>query len=296
MFFLIHRGNVQQNKGIRAPARAVSRFVALTIGVFASLAILPAPLPLPTAGLRFLDAQDMPHRMQRPPDSGSRVAPPLNPPQSQPAPTSAPAAPTAAPVALQPAAAPTASVPDSLLSQPAEPAHIEFSPDSLSIRADNSSLGAILREVASKSGMDLEGFGADERVFGTFGPGRPEAVLSDLLDGTPYDLLMVGALANGAPRQLLLTPSTPGGSAPPPPQNNPLANDNDNAEDQPAQSPPPQPGQRREFVPGPGSQQQIKSPQQMLQELEAMRQRQQQTQQGQQGQPGQQQGQQPPQQ
>ena len=87
-----------------------------------------------------------------------------------------------------------------MLQQPAGEAQIVFSGDTLSIRADNSSLSAILHQVASKSGMQIEGLSGDERVFGTFGPGAPRDVLADLLNGTAYNLVLLGDLSNGAPR------------------------------------------------------------------------------------------------
>ena len=109
-----------------------------------------------------------------------------------------------------------------MLQQPADEAQIVFSGDSLSIRADNSSLSAILHQVASKSGMQIEGLSGDERVFGTFGPGAPRDVLADLLNGTAYNVVLLGDLSNGAPRELILTPATHGGAAPSPSQSTTL--------------------------------------------------------------------------
>jgi hypothetical protein len=103
-----------------------------------------------------------------------------------------------------------------MLQQPAQEAQIAFAGDTLSIHADNSSLTAILRQVATKSGMQIEGLSNDERVFGTFGPGAPRDVLADLLNGTAYNLVLLGDLSNGAPRELILTPATHGGAAPAP--------------------------------------------------------------------------------
>ena len=91
-----------------------------------------------------------------------------------------------------------------------------FAGDTLSIRANNSSLSAILHQVAGKSGMQIEGLSGDERVFGTFGPGAPRDVLADLLNGTPYNLVLLGDLGDGAPRELILTPATHAEPAPPP--------------------------------------------------------------------------------
>ena len=100
-----------------------------------------------------------------------------------------------------------------MLQQPAGEAQIVFTGNTLSIRADNSSLSGILHQVASKSGMQIEGLSGDERVFGTFGPGSPRDVLADLLNGTPYNVVLLGDLSDGAPRQLILTPTTHGGDS-----------------------------------------------------------------------------------
>ena len=98
---------------------------------------------------------------------------------------------------MRPAAAsppPVPQVAPSMLQQPAGEAQIVFAGDTLSIRADNSSLSAILHQVAGKSGMQIEGLSGDERVFGTFGPGAPRDVLADLLNGTAYNVVLLGRL------------------------------------------------------------------------------------------------------
>jgi hypothetical protein len=149
-----------------------------------------------------------------------------------------------------------------MLQQPAGEAQIVFSGDTLSIRADNSSLSAILHQVAGKSGMQIEGLSGDERVFGTFGPGTPRDVLADLLNGTAYNVVLLGDLSNGAPRQLILTPTTHGGAAmPPPPQVT-----TDEASNEP--EPPPEPAPSGTTPPPtPG----VKTPQQLFEQLQRMR-------------------------
>ena len=94
-----------------------------------------------------------------------------------------------------PSPAPAAAAPQPAQAQPtwgcafpaaaagAADAQIVFADGNLSIHADNSSLAAILHQVASNSGMKIEGLGSDERVFGNFGPGAPRDVLADLLVG-----------------------------------------------------------------------------------------------------------------
>lgn len=84
----------------------------------------------------------------------------------------------------------------------------------LTVKADNSSLSQILRQVSSQTGMKLDGMSGDERVFGDFGPGATREVLTSLLDGTGYNMMMVGDLPNGAPRELLLSRRASGANAP----------------------------------------------------------------------------------
>jgi hypothetical protein len=83
----------------------------------------------------------------------------------------------------------------------------------LTVKADNSSLTQILHQVSSATGMRLDGLGGDERVFGSFGPGAPREVLTSLLNGTSYNVVMVGDLPNGAPRELFLTRRASGGAS-----------------------------------------------------------------------------------
>jgi hypothetical protein len=174
---------------------------------------------------------------------------------------------TAPPVAAQPA--------PSLLQQPAGEAQIDLSGDTLYIRADNSSLTAILHQIAGKSGMQIEGLGADERVFGSFGPGAPRDVLADLLNGTAYNLVLLGDLSDGAPRQLILTPASRGAAATPAPVAQ--ANADDAANDQESVEPP-QPEVQQPPTPPPGAPG-VRTPQQLFEQLQRMRQAQQQGQQ-----------------
>jgi hypothetical protein len=168
-----------------------------------------------------------------------------------------------------------------MLEQPAREAQIVLAGNSLSIHADNSSLAAILHQIGEKSGMKIEGLGADERVFGNFGPGAPRDVLADLLDGTAYNLVLLGDLSSGAPRELILSPATRGGTAVASvaPQAN--ADDASNEQETADVPPPPAPD-----VPPPGTTPPpnpgVKSPQQLFEQLQHMRQAQQQQQQQQQ--------------
>jgi hypothetical protein len=75
----------------------------------------------------------------------------------------------------------------------------------LFIQAFNSSLDQILNEISLKTGAKVEGMGADERVFGTYGPGPARDVLAELLEGTGYNILLVGDLGQGTPRRIVLS-------------------------------------------------------------------------------------------
>jgi hypothetical protein len=196
-----------------------------------------------------------------------------------PPPVAAPA-PVAAPTpAAQPAAAPQPAPPPpqstevapSLLQQPARDAQIVFADGNLSIHADNSSLAAILRQVANNSGMKIEGLGGDERVFGNFGPGAPRDVLADLLVGTAYNQVLLGDLSNGAPRELILTPTTRGGAPAPSPAPQANANiDDGNNEPEAVEAPPPPPPEQPAGStpqPPPG----VRTPQQLFEQLQQMR-------------------------
>jgi hypothetical protein len=177
----------------------------------------------------------------------------------------APAQPTPGP--QSPAPAPVPQVAPSMLQQPAGEAQIVFAGDTLSIRADNSSLTAILHQVAGKSGMQIDGLSGDERVFGTFGPGAPRDVLADLLNGTAYNVVLLGNLSNGAPRQLILTPATHGGAALPAPAQ--VTADEASNEPEPAVEPPPPPEPTPSGTPPPTPG--VKTPQQLFEQLQRMR-------------------------
>jgi hypothetical protein len=197
-----------------------------------------------------------------------------------------PSPPPAQPAAAspQPQTAPPATLlPPSMLQQPAREATIQFADNSLVIHADNSSLLSILHQFAARSGMRLDGLNGDERVFGSFGPGAPRDVLADLLNGTAYNVVMVGDLSNGAPRELILSSTTRGGGAPTP-SATPQSNADDSSNDQESvdnsstssEFPTITPAPPETAAPPPG----VKTPQQLFEQLQRMRQGQQQQQPG----------------
>lgn len=201
-----------------------------------------------------------------------------------------PAKPPATPT---PAPAPAPATTPSLLDHPPQPATVSLVSGQLTIQADNSTLSAILHQVSAAGGMKVEGLrtggSPGERVFGSYGPGAPRDVLSDLLNGSGYNVIMLGETPSGAPRELTLTAQAVGGATTKPAQAPGAVQNEDDQEvsqdpnqDQDDQSPdiPPQ----VEYPPAqpPGAQNGIRTPQQMLEELQRMHQQQQQDQQQQQ--------------
>jgi hypothetical protein len=172
-----------------------------------------------------------------------------------------------------PSAAP--SLPPSLLDKPATHASVTLSGGSLSVKANNASLSDILKDVSSTSGMTVDGFGKDTRVFGVYGPGSPRDVISELLDGAGYNFLMVGDTDAGTPREIVLT--TRGNTPLPNPQ--PSSVSQPDEDDEPANNPPADQAAPPVQPPAlaPDQRQQPRTPQEMLQELQRLRQQQGQT-------------------
>jgi hypothetical protein len=174
--------------------------------------------------------------------------------------------------------------PDWPTNDPPVAATVVYDSRGLFIAASNSSLARILKDVSTDTGAKVEGLGADprmtdQRIFGTYGPGPARDVLSQLLDGSGYNILMVGDRGQGTPRRIVLSAQGGGAaqsaanSVPPPPSND------DTDADQPApepevEQPLPQP------IPSPtGPPVPIRTPQQIMQEVQERQERQQQQQQ-----------------
>ena len=160
----------------------------------------------------------------------------------------------------------------------------------LSIAATNSSLKQILQDVSTATGVKMDGIGTashgDQRVYGSYGPAPAREVLAQLLEGSGYNVMMIGDQGEGTPRQVVLTAKS-GRSASPQGQPN-VGQQNQGAdEDAPEEveqpePPPPDPNLNRPpgTVPMPPGQQ-GKTPQQILQEIQQRQLLQQQQQQGQ---------------
>jgi hypothetical protein len=170
-------------------------------------------------------------------------------------------------------------------------------------------LGDVLKAVQSATGasVDSPGF-ASERVYVELGPGEPRDILAALLNGSRYDYIMIGSpqQPNSVARIMLTVrstsiekPTTAAAARPtPPPTPAPKEEEHDTSDVTPPDREPPAaakpPGQP---VPGhpptpnmtPGAvqqqpgyapfgqpQQQVKTPEQLLRDLQQMQQQQQQ--------------------
>lgn len=186
------------------------------------------------------------------------------------------------------------------------PPSVVWDASGLRINASNSSLQQILTEVSTNTGTKVVGNVPDQRVFGSYGPGQASDVLLQLLQGSGFNVLLAGDLGHGAPSQIVLTPRHGGASNPqagPNPQQQQMQQpdqDDNETVDQPEQ--PEQPEETVPAIPAPTTQPpdqgqpgappngQVRTPQEIMQEMQQrqllqQQQMQQQMQQQQQGNP-----------
>ena len=226
-------------------------------------------LPIPTLFAALLVSGSLAAQ----PSAAARKAPPPHRPlpvRRQAVPPRPAAVPAAAPVKLVPVAAP--QTPQWPVNGPPDPPTVAWDGHTLRIDAMNSSLDRILKDVSAQTGAKLQGFdpdqsGADQRIFGTYGPAAPREVLLQLLEGTGYNVILVGDRNAGEPLRIVLSVQPKG--LPPGAQNNPPPQENqdDDAEQplyQPPQPYPPQPYAR----PGLNPNQPPRTPQQIYQEMQ----------------------------
>lgn len=199
------------------------------------------------------------------------------------------------PASAQKNAAPQLAATPSLATAPAQPpppnwpandlpapASVVWDSHGLFITASNSSLAQILNDASTAIGAKIEGMGRDERVFGSYGPGAASDVLSQLLDGSGYNVLLIGDQGQGTPRRIVLSERSgaEGQTAQNKSHTTPAEEDTD--ADQQADQPPeppqpePQPPQPPQTQNGAAPAVPVRSQQQIIQE---MQQRQQQMQQ-----------------
>jgi hypothetical protein len=174
------------------------------VRVFAPLALLAAAL----CGVQMLRAQTPATVVQPAKPHKAKVAHPHKQPVAAPAPAPATSA------APTPATPPAPELPKWPANEKPAKAAITWDSQGLRIDAANSSLEEILMEVATLTGAKLEGFDADQRVFGAFGPGPARDVLSQLLLGSGYNVVMIGDQGQGTPRRIVLSSRHAGGAQP----------------------------------------------------------------------------------
>lgn len=184
-------------------------------------------------------------------------------------------------------------VPATLMNSAPVPPSVTMEDGMLTIDAPNSTLSDVLSGVRKATGAAIEGASPSERVAVRLGPGKPAQVISALLRGTPYNYVILGA--SGRPdvvTQVLLTQSSgepmPGSpvmahapEVPPTPADDnirrELPPDETRPETQPSESEPEQ-TQPQAQQPQP-DQNQMKTPQQLFNELQQLEQQKQQNQQ-----------------
>ena len=123
--------------------------------------------------------------------------------------------------------------------QPPNQARVSWDSRGLEIEASNSSLDQILHQIAADTGAKLEGLTPDQRVFGSYGPGPRSDVLLKLLDGSGYNVLMIGGRDAATPLEIVLSARLPAGPQTATNNQNRSTSKNDEAGKQPEPDPPP---------------------------------------------------------
>ena len=205
--------------------------------------------------------------------------------------------------APEPARAPAPAPPPPPLTPeqgPSYPPDVSFQGGQLTIVARNSTMGDVLTAVKQRTGAAVEMPPvSSERVVGKFGPGAARDVMAQLLNGSHYDYVLVGSPADpGSLKKVVLMARINGPEAPQPQPNQTVQpgnlqavpdiasddqqpDDNGTVETPEAQEQPeqeePQPEQPQQ--PGPNGPA-VKTPEQLLRELQQQQQQQQQQQNG----------------
>lgn len=140
----------------------------------------------------------------------------------------------AKPSSVQPqaAAAPQQVPPPHLTPEhgPASPPEVSFQHGQLTIVARNSTMSDVLNAVKQKTGASVDmPAGSSERVVGQFGPGAPRDVMAQLLNGSHYDYVLLGSPADpGALNKIMLMAKASGPEPSPSQQANQPQGGNEN--------------------------------------------------------------------
>lgn len=205
------------------------------------------------------------------------------------------------PVAAKPEATP--AMPLRPEQMPATPPQVTFQHGLLTITAENSTLGDILRAVRNQTSAAVDvPANATERVAGSFGPGPARDVLSSLLNGSHFNYVLLGSATNpDALEHVILTvksgttgeqqpaaaPPETAAATPPAPADNPDMASEDPADqgqeaDIFAEEPATQGDEQAQAPFGQQPANGVRTPEQMLQDLQRQQEMQQQIQQRQQ--------------
>src|SRR5271165_7172237 len=195
----------------------------------------------------------------------------------------------------------TPPAPLTLEQQPPTPPQVTYNNGQLTIASTNATLSQVLHSVQAQTGATVEippGAGS-ERVVATLGPGKPQAVLASLLNGSKFNYVILGETNNpGAVQKVILLAKSSASSSQTPPATTAQPNSR-SPQMQQAVEPPddeypqnePEIENQIQLVPGqpgmPGSENLTpdkanpagRTPEQMLQELQRIQQQQQQMQQ-----------------
>lgn len=103
--------------------------------------------------------------------------------------------------------------PPTLAQQPATPPQVSFQGGQLTIAAQNSTLGDILKAVKAQTGATIDVPGtASERVIGHFGPGPARDVLTALLNGSHFNYVLLGSPTDPGALDRVILMAKSGGS------------------------------------------------------------------------------------
>jgi hypothetical protein len=120
----------------------------------------------------------------------------------------------AVPAALPAPVPAQAPAPLSLSQLPSAPPQVSYQSGMLTIVAENSTLGDILREVHKSTGAEIEvPPSATERVVARIGPGPARDVLASLLNGSAFNYVMVGSASDPSSLASVILTMKQGGGA-----------------------------------------------------------------------------------
>jgi hypothetical protein len=222
------------------PQRSIHSSLRGTLALFAAIPVICALFGAPTE----CKAQSSPSATPQ----SSSTTPTSAQPNSHPAPAfrqarthlrsipKPPLTPAETAPATQALVAPAPELPHWPANDQPAPARIVWDSQGLRIEAANASLSDVLTEVSTLTGAHVDGFASDARVYGQYGPGPARDVLSQLLEGTGYNVIMIGDLGQGTPRQILLSARTAGSAQPA--AHPTTANDDDADVEEPVQAQP----------------------------------------------------------